>query len=270
MKPGAPPKPLTRASAAVQAAEPVAKAGGEARGTRGEKARDGCGEACRGAEAGGKQHGTDRAPGDRFTGRDRSLIYLMMKPKKRRRLVPVTDAAPAFPESRRPRRLQRLRRRRRGPTRGGPRPATAAPPRPLRPQPPRVGRKASPRRAPPPSRQTRGGRSRRIRAADLIDIRSVTSVRRDPVTPCMMQIIHHESSHVAHPDRLRLAVALLAVAPLPAAAAVLTRKGQKAGITGEITKISKTEVTIKPKTKDAETIPVNEIVGSSSTTNPPP
>lgn len=45
----------------------------------------------------------------------------------------------------------------------------------------------------------------------------------------------------------------------PVSAASLLRKGQKAAITGEITKISKTEVTIKPKTKDAENVPVNEI-----------
>lgn len=45
----------------------------------------------------------------------------------------------------------------------------------------------------------------------------------------------------------------------PTFAASLLRKGQKTAISGEITKVSKTEVTIKPKTKDAETVPVNEI-----------
>lgn len=48
--------------------------------------------------------------------------------------------------------------------------------------------------------------------------------------------------------------------PLHAPAAQLTKKGQKQPIVGEITKITKLDVTIKPKTKEAETVPVNEIV----------
>lgn len=47
--------------------------------------------------------------------------------------------------------------------------------------------------------------------------------------------------------------------PHVADAAQLTKKGQKTPIVGDIQKITRTEVTIKPKTKDAEVVPVNEI-----------
>ncbi len=46
----------------------------------------------------------------------------------------------------------------------------------------------------------------------------------------------------------------------PADAANLFKRGQKAPLIGDITKVTRTEVSIKPKTKEEETVPVNEIV----------
>ena len=60
---------------------------------------------------------------------------------------------------------------------------------------------------------------------------------------------------------LFLVAAAFAVFNVPAGFADSNeRRGVKAGITGDITEITKTDVTIKPRTRDAEKIPANEIV----------
>lgn len=60
---------------------------------------------------------------------------------------------------------------------------------------------------------------------------------------------------------LSLAAAVLfAVSTSPAFADSIERRGVKGAISGDITDITKSEVTIKPKTRDAEKIPANEIV----------